>query len=139
MQPWLHWSLVWLGLGGTVERTVVFVCPHGAGKSRIAAALFAAAGGDWRASSAGLAPQEEVSEHAVTLLTGDPAGAWLDRSPPRSLSDVSADVIVAIDCDVPGARRWVLAGSWPSPAVREELRGLTEALARELSGRESAR
>jgi hypothetical protein len=123
-----------------MARTVLFVCPHGAGKSRVAAALFdAAAGEGWRASSAGLEPQEQVSEHAVALLTDDAAGALLDRSAPRQLTGVSGDVIVAIDCEVPGARRWTLTGSWPGSAVREELRGLTAALARELSAGESAR
>lgn len=120
-------------------RTVLFVCPHGAGKSRVAAALFdVAADGGWKASSAGLEPQEQVSEHAVSLLTDDAAAALLDRSAPRELAHGSGDVIVAIDCEVAGARQWRLTGSWPGQAVREELRCLTATLAGELSAGEAA-
>ncbi|KAB2349686.1 arsenate reductase/protein-tyrosine-phosphatase family protein [Actinomadura rudentiformis] len=124
-----------------MAHTVVFVCPHGAGKSRVTAALFeVAAGAGWQASSAGLEPQEQVSEHAVALLADDAAGVLLDHSAPRRLTRAaSGDVIVAIDCEVAGARRWTLTESWPGPAVREELRGLTAALAGELLGRRAVR
>jgi len=107
---------------------VVFVCLHGAGKSRLAAALFdAAAPQGWRAGSAGLEPQQQVSQYATALLAGDPAATLLDRSRPRHLDEVSAELIVAIDCDVPGAR------SWPDPVVGEQLRTLTVSLVGELS------
>ena len=113
---------------------MVFVCLHGAGKSRLAAALFdAAAPQGWRAGSAGLEPQQQVSQYATALLAGDPAATLLDRSRPRHLDEVSAELIVAIDCDVPGARSWQLAGSWPDPVVGEQLRTLTVSLVGELS------
>jgi protein-tyrosine-phosphatase len=117
-----------------LARTVMFVCLHGAGKSRIAAALFdAAATGGWRAVSAGLEPQEQVSEHAAALLQADPAAALLDCDPPRPVTGMAADLVVAIDCEIPGVRRWDLVESWPGQPVCDELRGLTEALAGELS------
>lgn len=116
-------------------RIVVFVCPHGAGKSRVAAALFqAAAPPGWHATSAGLEPQEQVSEHAAALLAGDPAGALLDDSAPRHLDRVAADLVVGIDCVIAGARTWELTGGWPDSAVREQLRELTGALAGDLAG-----
>ncbi len=114
-------------------RTVVFVCEHGAGKSRVAAALFGAAGPrGWRATSAGVTPQETVSVHAARLLAGDAAAEFLDPSPPRRVAPDAADVVVGIDCDLPGARRWKLAGEWPAERAREELRVLVAGLAAEL-------
>lgn len=109
---------------------VVFVCPHGALKSRVAAALFnAVAPPSWRAYSAGLTPQEQVSVHAAALLAGTGAESLLDVSPPRMLVEGSgADRLVAIDCQVPEACQipeaevWELGVAEPGPAMREELR-----------------
>lgn len=110
----------------------MFVCEHGAGKSRVAAALFAAATPvGWRAASAGLSPQDQVSGHAARLL-GDCAG-WLDTSPPQPLARVPGDLVVGIDCDVPGGRRWTLDAAWPHPQTVVELRALTAGLAVDLA------
>jgi hypothetical protein len=115
-----------------VDRVVVFVCEHGAGRSRVAAALFAvAAPAGWRAAAAGLRPQEQVSGYAAGLL--GPVASRLDTSPPQSLAEVPGDLVVAIDCDVPGARRWTLLGAWPEPEVGDELRALTAGLSAELA------
>lgn len=117
-----------------MERTVLFVCLHGAAKSRLAAAFFTNEDSSgWRALSAGLEPDESVSEHAVRLLEGDPAAALLDRTAPRPIDGFSADLVVAIDCDVAGANRWDLTDAWPSEQARDELRARSAALARELS------
>ncbi|MGH9248946.1 MAG: hypothetical protein ACRD0W_05460 [Acidimicrobiales bacterium] len=116
-----------------MERTVEFVCEHGAGSSRVAAALFnAARPRGWRATSAGVTPQETVSVHAARLLVGDPAAEFLDVSPPNQFAPKAADAVVAIDCDLPDARRWKLASEWPAKQVREELRVLVADLAAEL-------
>jgi protein-tyrosine-phosphatase len=54
-----------------MSQVVVFVCPHGALKSRLAAAFFnAAARPGWRAVSAGLEPQADPSVHAAALVAG---------------------------------------------------------------------
>jgi hypothetical protein len=84
--------------------TVLFVCPHGAGKSRIAAAWFDAyAPPGWRATTAGVRPQQSVSVHAPRLLAGTAALPFLDQDRPRPLSAApSAELAVAIDCP-PGA------------------------------------
>lgn len=81
-------------------RTVLFVCPHGAGKSRIAAAWFnAVAPSGWTATTAGLDPQRSVSMHAPRLLADTPAAEFLDRELPRALSAVPhVALVVAIDC-----------------------------------------
>ncbi|MGH2395349.1 MAG: hypothetical protein ACRDGH_17975 [Candidatus Limnocylindria bacterium] len=106
-----------------MERTVEFVCEHGAGNSRVAAALFnAAKPRGWRATSAGVTPQETVSVHAARLLAGDPAAEFLDVSPPNQFTPRATDVVVGIDCDVPDARLWKLASEWPAKQAREELR-----------------
>jgi len=121
-----------------MERTVEFVCEHGAGKSRVAAALFAAARPrGWRATSAGLAPQETVSVHATRLLAADPAAELLDVGPPSRFAPGAADMVVGIDCDLPDARRWNLAHEWPADQAGDELRVLVADLAAELGHRGS--
>lgn len=92
---------------------VLFVCPHGAGKSRIAAAWFDAhAPAGWTATTAGVQPQPSVSVHAPRLLTGTAALAFLDPDRPRPLSAVpDAELVVAIDCPagvLPAAVVWSL-------------------------------
>jgi hypothetical protein len=70
----------------TSPKTVVFVCLHGAGTSRMAAAYFNnAAPPEWHAVSAGVEPAESLSPTAATLLSGTAAEKFLDRSPPGSL------------------------------------------------------
>ena len=117
-----------------MEQTVLFVCPHGAGKSRMAAAFFnqrAPAG--WRATSAGQEPQETLGTNAVRLLAGTAAEPFLDRELPRPIAAVEASArIVAIDCDVPGAERWTLTNQRFDEALRDELRGRVATLARAL-------
>ena len=123
---------------GTAGRTVVFVCPHGAGKSRIAAAWFnQATPPGWRATSAGLQPQAMVSVHAAQLLAGTPAAGLLDHSLPRPLAAVAdPDLVVAIDCPpgaLPSALDWTLANQDFDAALAAELRQHAEALARRLA------
>jgi hypothetical protein len=68
----------------TGERTVLFVCLHGAAMSRVAAAYFnRAAPSGWRAVSAGVDPADMLSPTAETLLAGTGAEEFLDRSPLR--------------------------------------------------------
>lgn len=117
-------------------RTIVFVCEHGAGRSRVAAALFAVGRlPGWKATTAGLTPQETVSVHAARLLTGEEAGELIDLGPPVDLPAEQPDLVIAIDCDVPNGRRWSLAGEWPSEQVRDELRTRVARLIGELGHR----
>ena len=119
---------------GEAARWVVFVCPHGAGKSRIAAAWFnLVAPAGWRATSAGITPQATVSTHAPRLLADSPAEGLLDHSMPRPLAALAdPDVVVTIDCPpgaVPGAIGWTLATQQFDAALASELRQRAEALA----------
>ena len=115
-----------------MTRTVLFVCPHGAGMSRIAAAWFnLLAGADWYAASAGIEPQSEIGLNAPLLLAGTRAEQFLDREPPRPISSVrEVERIVALCCDVAGAERWDLSNREFTEAMHDEIRERAEALAR---------
>jgi hypothetical protein len=118
-----------------VSAIVLFVCPHGALKSRLAAAYFnriAPAG--WEATSAGQQPQEAVSRHAAPLVAGTDVAGLLDAGPPRPIGAVSdARMIVAIDCELPGATTWRLDEQEVGEAMRDELRQRAERFATELN------
>ena len=118
-----------------MTRTLLFVCPHGAAKSRMAAAYFnRIAPPGWHATTAGVEPQATVGANAVRLLAGTDADALLDREPPRSIAAVGSPAqTVAIDCDVPSAERWDLQTREFDDAMRDEIRGRAEALARDLA------
>ncbi len=121
-------------------RTVLFVCEHGASRSRMAAAWFTlAAPPGWRAASAALDPAGAVSPNAVRLLAGTPAEGLLDHTAPVLLTAMpAAALVVAIDCEVAGAARWDLAVAEPCAAMRDELAVRASALARALSPRWTA-
>jgi len=113
---------------------VLFVCPHGAAKSRMAAAFFnRVAPPGWEATSAGITPQETVSLNAIRLLKDGDAEALLDLTAPRPMSAVPLpDRLVAIDCDILHAEHWELAHQEFAAPMREELRGRVEALVQEI-------
>jgi protein-tyrosine-phosphatase len=92
------------------ERTVLFVCEHGAGKSRIAAAWFnSAPPAGWHATTAGVEPQSQPSAHAPRLLAGTYAESMLDHTAPRPISAVpDPTLVVSIDCTLPDAVQWQL-------------------------------
>lgn len=116
-------------------RTMLFVCPHGAGKSRMAAAFFArVAPPGWAATSAGLDPGPELSPTAARLLAGTDAAGHLDQEPPRPVATVPfASRVVGIDCVPPGMTDgWELRNAEFDAAMRDEIRARAEALAAEL-------
>ncbi|NUT37114.1 MAG: hypothetical protein HOV79_28995 [Hamadaea sp.] len=115
-----------------MTRTVVFVCEHGALRSRLAAAFFnAVAPVGWRATAAGLDPQDAVSSHAARLAEGTDAAALLDTSAPVAFAgSAAADLVVAIDCDASGADRWTLDATEVDERMRDELRDRARELAR---------
>lgn len=118
------------------QKTVLFVCPHGAGKSRIAAALFNAdAPPGWSATTAGIEPQEQVSAHAPRLLAGTAAEAHLDTALPRPLAAVpDPGHTVAIDCRLDGAESWDLEQSEFGEAMREEIADRVRTLISSIGG-----
>jgi hypothetical protein len=118
-----------------MTQVVLFICPHGAGKSRMAAAFFERlAPMGWRATSAGIEPGPELSPTAARLLAGTDAEALLDSAPPRAIADAgSANRVVGIDCAPDGVTdRWDLSQFEFDVAMRDEIRALAEALAAEL-------
>jgi protein-tyrosine-phosphatase len=121
-------------------RHVVFVCAHGAVRSRLAAAYFNQAEPQgWGAVSAGLEPQAELGETASRLLSGTETAKYLDRSPPHSVAETSpADAVIAIDCELDGVEVWHLASREPGPAMLDELDGRVRALAERIAGRPSS-
>ena len=95
-----------------MSQLVLFVCPHGAAKSRMAAAFFdGLAPAGWTATSAGLEPDPELSLTASRLLAGTDAAEHLDQEPPRPIADVAFPTrVVGIDCSLEGATdHWELA------------------------------
>ena len=120
-------------------KTVLFVCPHGAGKSRIAAALFTAeAPPGWLATTAGIEPQDQISLHAPRLLAGTPAEQYLDPALPRPLTAVAEpEHTIAIDCRVAGAEPWDLDHAEFDEAMREEIASRVRALTRRLREQET--
>ena len=119
------------------DRRIVFVCEHGAFRSRIAAAYFnASVPRDWSAVSAGVTPQTEVSTRVGPLMAGTAAAAFVDAKSPRPLSEVSGERTIAIDTDVAGAETWHVAGGTPGSdaEVRDEIRSRVMSLVRDLSG-----
>jgi hypothetical protein len=116
------------------RRTVVFVCAHGAARSRLAAAWFNAdppAG--WHATTgAAEEPAPALNPRVAGLLAGTRARDHLDTEPPRPFA--AGDLVVAIDCAVPGAQRWDLHATEVDEAMRDELRHLVTTVTRTLTG-----
>src|SRR5215212_5742995 len=114
-----------------MSQVVLFICPHGAAKSRIAAAFFnRVAPPGWVAISAGQEPQAELGVTAIRLLAGSEAEAWLDHEPPRPIEAVAEPAhLVAIDCQVPEAETWTLTQREINQTLRDELQDRAEALA----------
>lgn len=129
---------------------VVFVCPHGIGKSRMAAALFEAGVRDqglegWSATTAaGEEPGVALSGHAVRLLAGSPAEGFLQPGPGVLLSDLprpsDADrvLVIGIDVDPPDSGRvdrgWRLETRDPDERMRAEISAYVSRLVKELAG-----
>jgi len=123
------------------DKTVVFVCLHGMGMSRLAAALFNhVAPTGWRAVSAGLTPGAELSPTAARLLEGTSAEPFLDRDAPRPLEAVDpADRLIAVSnphirFEIPGAETWRLQSAEFDELMRDEIRERVNVLAGSLCG-----
>jgi hypothetical protein len=123
----------------TDEKTLLFVCLHGAGMSRIAAAYFEqTAPPGWCAVSAGVDPAGTLSHSAARLLAGSSAVAFLDLAPPRPMAAVPDPQRVialrnpSIRYELKGAEAWDLAHPEGEP-LRDEIRVRVEVLVRELA------
>ncbi len=123
----------------TDQRTVLFVCLHGMGMSRLAAAFFnESAPVGWQAVSAGLEPGESLSPTAARLLAGTSAAPFLDRAAPRPIDSAPmADRVIAIrnpsiQFNVPGAETWDLTSVEFDEHMRDEIRVRAERLIQQL-------
>ena len=115
-----------------MSRTILFVCEHGAFRSRIAAAYFNATGpAGWHAVSAGRDPQVIPSGRLGPLLAGTAAADHLESDAPRRAGDVTADRVIAIDCALSGAEQW-MTNAESDEALRDELAARVNLLTREL-------
>ena len=128
----------------TDDKTVLFVCLHGAGMSRMAAAYFEqSAPAGWCAISAGLEPGETLSQTAARLLAGTSTIAFLDLAPPRGISAVPHPERVialrnpAIRFELEGAELWDLAHAEGEPQ-RDEIRARVDTLVRTLASERMA-
>jgi hypothetical protein len=88
----------------------------------------------WSAVSAGIEPDLELSPTAARLLEGTEAAEHLDLDPPRSVERIGpVSRMIGIDSAPNGATdRWTLANREFDDAMRNEIQGLTEALAAEI-------
>lgn len=122
--------------GAPRRRLLVFVCVHGAVRSRLAAALFnQVALEGWWAISAGIEPQPELGKTALNLIEGTGAAAFMDREPPHGLDlRTPPDALVAIDCEVAGADLWQLDHKEVGEPMLAELQRRVLYLAAELGG-----
>jgi hypothetical protein len=117
------------------DRTVLFVCAHGAARSRIAAAWFNAdPPPGWHATTAaGEQPATTLNPRVGSLLAATPAGDFLDHDPPRPRTVAEpGDLVIAVDCTMPGAHQWNLTATQVDEAMRNELRDRVAALTHEL-------
>jgi arsenate reductase (thioredoxin) len=116
---------------------VLFVCVQNAGRSQIAEALYAQAGGNAR--SAGTAPAERVHPEVVEVM--QEVGVDLADRVPHGLDDSDvewADVVVTMGCGdacpvLPGKR--YLDWELPDPSGRplEDVRALREEIGRRVN------
>ncbi|MEX2548303.1 MAG: hypothetical protein WD830_11030 [Chloroflexota bacterium] len=117
------------------DKQIVFVCEHGALRSRIAAAYFnAAAPVGWSAVSAGVTPQDAVSPRLEPLMAGTGVEEFVDAAPPRHLSSASASRVAAIDIDVSGVDMWRTDPTTADEGLRDDIRDRVARLVAEVAG-----
>ena len=134
--------------------TILFLCPHNALRSVIAAALLnQLAAGRARGISAGTEPDERVNERTVTVLRE--VGIEVpDEKPGRvTLEQLQqSDRVVSLGCPLPAELALAAAGKleeWPMPdtadkpveavrEVRELIRARVQGLLAELNGQGAA-
>jgi len=85
----------------------------------------------WRAVSAGLTPQSEVSVRLLPMLAETGARAFADTSNPRAFKAGEGDRVVALDVELDDAETWTTDGE--DEAVRDQIRDRVKQLRRELA------
>ena len=112
-----------------MTRAVLFVCPHGAGMSRIAAAWFnTTAPTGWHATSIGTDVQTDLGTNVPRLLAGTAAECQLAHQPARSIAPVPArERVVAA-----GAEHWEFEQRELTEGMGDEIRSRVSGLIAEL-------
>jgi arsenate reductase (thioredoxin) len=121
--------------------TVLFLCPHGAAKSVLAAALFehmaVEHGLPLRAMCAGTEPDPEVAPHVRSLLEREGLPLPLDR--PQLVTEAMVEAaawVISLGCargELPGTpHRWGLWDDVPPPS--QDLQGTYTSIQRHLAG-----
>lgn len=120
--------------------TVLFLCPHNAAKSVIAAAYFnleaAVAGLTWRATSAGTEPSEKISPIVVNMLSED--GLDVSNYQPRMVTTEelqSVDRMISIGCTPTELNAAAMPVEyWDDvPMVSQDAQGSREAIRRHIT------
>jgi protein-tyrosine-phosphatase len=120
------------------ERTIIFVCEHGAAKSIVAAAYFSSLADEWnldmRAIARGTIPAQELASKAVEGLQQD--GLMPTEFSPQKLTHTeiaAADRIVSF-CELPGEyQAKVIIEQWNDiPPVSEDYAKARDAILRKL-------
>jgi protein-tyrosine-phosphatase len=107
------------------QKHVVFICPHGAAKSVVAAAhyqaLAAARGEAVSTASYGIEPDPEVPQGVVDGLRQDGLAVAPDKPvAPSAEALAHADLVVVIGCDLPDGMCAVPIVRWDGvPAVSD--------------------
>jgi hypothetical protein len=118
------------------ERTIQFVCQHGAFRCRIAAAYFdALAPEGWSSTTGGVTPQDGVSERLRPALEGTEAEPFIDESAPRAFQLGVAGRTIVIDAALVEAdETWQTTDGEPltDEELREQIRMGVERLIRDL-------
>ena len=87
------------------QRTIIFVCEHGAAKSIVAAAYFnqlaSTSGLKWKAIARGTNPDNELSELAVRGLATDELTPSESRPQELSMEDVHSAQRIVSFCELP--------------------------------------
>ena len=134
--------------------TVLFLCPHNALRSVIAASLLnRLADGQARGISAGTEPDERVNERTVTVLREVGIEVANEKPGKVTLEQLQqADRVVSLGCPLPPELATAAAGKmeeWPMPdttgkpveavrEVRDLIKARVQGLLGELSDREAA-
>ena len=130
-----------------MTRTILFLCPHGAAKSIMAAAYFEQLAARFdlglRADTAGTEPDAAVSPAVAQLLSEEGLGGHADRIPRLVTAEALSRAlrVISLGCNAshlapPGLviERWddVPPPSQNLPAARDLIRGHVEQLVNEL-------
>ncbi len=115
-----------------MTKNVLFLCPHSAGKSLMAATYFKAAaariGLDVAVDVAGPDPDAENMPNVVDALTAQGYAIGWEPKLVSSADTETADLIVSIGCDLPSIPATKPILEWDVPMLSEDFNGAMTAI-----------